>query len=52
MLAALLYGVSPRDEATLAGGTIFLLIVAALASLAPAIWATRIDVMRAIRQDG
>jgi putative ABC transport system permease protein len=52
LLAAMLYGVSPTDVATLAGVTALLLAVAVLASLAPARASTRVDPVRALRAEG
>jgi len=51
LLAALLYDVTPTDLTTLAVVTGFLMTVAALASLIPAQWITRIDPMVALRTD-
>ena len=50
-IAAMLYGVGPRDPAVLVGVSAFLLVVALAAALAPALRAARIDPMRAIRMD-
>lgn len=51
LLAAMLYDVTPTDLTTLAVVTGFLMTVAALASLIPAQWITRIDPMVALRTD-
>jgi len=51
LLAAMLYDVTPTDLTTLAVVTGFLMTVAALASLIPARWITRIDPMVALRTD-
>ncbi|MGE3275844.1 MAG: ADOP family duplicated permease [Vicinamibacterales bacterium] len=50
-LASLLYGVTPTDPATFAGVAALLAIVAVVASLVPAIRATRIDPVAAIRAE-
>jgi ABC-type antimicrobial peptide transport system permease subunit len=49
LLQSLLFGVSPTDVLVLAGATIVLLIIAALASLAPARRAAAIDPVSAMR---
>ncbi|PYP19365.1 MAG: hypothetical protein DMD54_02930 [Gemmatimonadetes bacterium] len=51
LLSAMLYDVTPTDLTTLAVVTGFLMTVAALASLIPAQWITRIDPMVALRTD-
>jgi len=50
-IAPLLYRVSPADPASLGGAALFLIVVAALASLIPALRATRVDPMVALRQE-
>ena len=50
-LNAMLYGVGPRDPLVLGGVSVFLLVVAAGAALAPAVRAARIDPMIAMRND-
>jgi putative ABC transport system permease protein len=52
LLAALLYEVSPTDGATLAVVTVFLVGVAALATIIPAVSSTRIDAAIALRAEG
>lgn len=47
-----LFGVSALDPLTLAGTALMLVAVAATASLIPALRATRIDPVRALRSDG
>src|SRR5580692_601386 len=51
LIAPLLYHVSPLDPVSIAGAALFLLVVAALASLIPALRATRVDPIRALRQE-
>jgi putative ABC transport system permease protein len=50
-IAPLLYQVSPADPVSIAGAALFLLVVAVLASLIPALRATRVDPIRALRQE-
>jgi len=50
-LAPLLYRVSPVDPVSIAGAALFLIVVAVLASLIPALRATRVDPMVALRQE-
>ena len=50
-LAPLLYRVSPADPMSIAGAALFLIVVAALASLIPALRATRVDPILALRQE-
>jgi putative ABC transport system permease protein len=50
-LAPLLYRVSPTDPVSIAGAALFLIAVAALASLFPALRATRVDPILALRQE-
>jgi predicted permease len=50
-IAALLYRVSPADPASIAGAAVFLVVVAVLASLIPALRATRVDPIIALRQE-
>jgi putative ABC transport system permease protein len=51
VLSGVLYGVSPSDPATLSGVVAIVLGVAALAALLPALRASRIDPMTALRED-
>jgi len=50
-ISSMLYGVGPRDPVVLMGVSGFLLAVAFVAALAPALRAARIDPMRATRVD-
>ena len=50
-LHAMLFGVGPRDPLALGGASAFLLIVALMAALAPALRASRIDPTIAMRAD-
>jgi predicted permease len=50
-IAPLLYHVSPADPVSIAGAALFLIVVAVLASLIPALRATRVDPIRALRQE-
>ena len=50
-IGPLLYRVSPADPVSIAGAALFLLVVAAFASLIPALRATRVDPIVALRQD-
>ncbi len=51
LIAPLLYRVSPTDPVSLAGAALFLIAVAVLASLFPALRATRVDPIVALRQE-
>jgi ABC-type antimicrobial peptide transport system permease subunit len=51
LLARFLYGISPTDAVTFAWTPMALFAVAAIACLLPARRATRVDPMRALRQD-
>jgi predicted permease len=50
-IAPLLYRVSPADPVSIAVAALFLIVVAVLASLIPALRATRVDPMVALRQE-
>jgi putative ABC transport system permease protein len=50
-LHAMLFGVGPRDPLALGGASVFLLVVALIAALAPALRASRIDPTIAMRAD-
>ncbi len=51
LTSGLLFGISPVDPVTFAGAGVFLLAVAAIASVVPAARAMRIDPAAALRQD-
>jgi putative ABC transport system permease protein len=51
LASSLLYGVSPRDPATIVGVSAFLLVVVAFANYLPARRAARVDPLVALRQD-
>jgi len=51
LTSGLLFGISPVDLATFAGGAVFLLAVAAIASAIPGARVMRIDPAQAFRQD-
>jgi len=50
-IAPLLYRVSPADPVSIGGAALFLIVVAGIASLIPALRATRVDPMVAFRQE-
>ncbi len=50
-LSSMLYGVSAVDPATYAGVVIFILLVAAIASLAPAVRAAHVEPVRVLREE-
>jgi predicted permease len=51
LLSAMLYGVSPLDRVTWAATTVTLVVIGLLATLVPAIRATRVDPLLAIRSE-
>ena len=51
LMKALLFEVSPNDAATLAGVAALITVVAAAASLVPAVRATRVDPIVALRDE-
>jgi putative ABC transport system permease protein len=51
VLSGMLYGVSPTDIATLSGVVVIVLVVAAVASLVPAIRAARVEPMQVLRNE-
>jgi putative ABC transport system permease protein len=51
VLAGLLYGVSPTDFPTLSGVVLLVLVVAAAASLIPAVRASRVEPMQVLRDE-
>ena len=51
LIAPLLYHVSPADPVSIAGAALFLIVVAVLASLIPALRATRVDPILALHEE-
>jgi putative ABC transport system permease protein len=51
LIAPLLYHVSPADPASIAGAALFLTVVAVIASLIPALRATRVDPILALHEE-
>jgi len=51
LMRSILFGVSPTDAATFGAVTLVLLVVAVAASVAPALRATRVDPLTALRSD-
>jgi len=51
ILSGMLYGVSPSDILTLSSVILLVIIVAAIASLVPAVRAARLDPMRVLREE-
>ena len=51
LIAPLLYHVRPADPVSIVGAALFLIVVAVLASLIPALRATRVDPILALRQE-
>jgi hypothetical protein len=51
LLSAMLYGVSPLDRATWVATTVTLVTIGLMATLVPAVRATRADPLLAIRSD-
>jgi len=49
VLSSLLFGVGPRDPATYGVVTMVLMVVAVVATLVPARWASRVDPAVALR---
>jgi ABC-type antimicrobial peptide transport system permease subunit len=50
-IAPLLYRVSPADPVSIAGAALFLIVVAIIASLIPALRATRVDPILALHEE-
>ena len=50
-LSSMLYGVSAVDPATYSGVVLFILLVAAIASLAPAVRAARVEPVKVLREE-
>ncbi len=51
LLTSMLFGVSAVDPATYSGVVVFILLVAAMASLAPAVRAARVEPVRVLREE-
>lgn len=51
LLAGMLYGVSPSDAPTLSGVVLLMLLIAAAASLIPAVRAARVEPMQVLREE-
>jgi ABC-type antimicrobial peptide transport system permease subunit len=51
IVGALLYGVSPRDPASLLAATLFVVVVAMVATYVPAVRAARVDPVVALRRE-
>jgi len=51
VLSGMLYGVSATDAATLSAVVFLMLVVAAIASLVPAIRAARVEPMQVLREE-
>jgi ABC-type antimicrobial peptide transport system permease subunit len=51
LMSALLFGTSPTDVATFAGAATLLTLIAAIASLIPALRASRVDPLVALRDE-
>jgi putative ABC transport system permease protein len=51
LIAPLLYHVSPADPVSIAGAALFLIVVAVIASLIPALRATRVDPILALHEE-
>ena len=51
VLSGMLYGVSPTDVTTLSAVVLLVLVVAAIASLAPAIRAASVEPMQVLREE-
>jgi ABC-type antimicrobial peptide transport system permease subunit len=51
LIAPMLYRVSPADPVSITGAALFLIVVAIVASLVPALRATRIDPILALREE-
>jgi predicted permease len=51
VLSEMLYGIAPSDVTTLSGVVLLVLIVAAIASLVPAIRAARVEPMQVLREE-
>jgi ABC-type antimicrobial peptide transport system permease subunit len=51
LIAPLLYHVRPADPVSIVGAALFLIVVAVLASLIPALRATRVDPILALNEE-
>jgi ABC-type antimicrobial peptide transport system permease subunit len=49
--ASVIYGVSARDLATFASATLLIVLISFVASLIPALRATRIDPLKVLREE-
>jgi ABC-type antimicrobial peptide transport system permease subunit len=51
LMSSLLFGITPTDVATFAGSALLLAIIAVAASLVPALRASRVDPLVALRDE-
>jgi ABC-type lipoprotein release transport system permease subunit len=50
-VASVIYGVSTRDLATFASATLLIVLISFVASLIPALRATRVDPLKVLHED-